>query len=311
MPEPRPRQRLVVAFVLLTVLSSGLRADSRFTAATFNIENYHLVDTATRSAKPEAGRAQVALALATLHPDVVALQEVGGRPALLELQTRLREAGLSLPHAEIVHGADTNIQLALLSRFPIVGRHPHTNDSYLLEGRRHRVSRGFLEAELQITPRYRLTVLAAHLKSKRVVADAAESELREQEARLFRGKIEAILHSDPKAHLLVCGDLNDTPDSRPIRLILGQGGPRLIDTRPAEPNGDSALSENPRQRPRRVVWTHHYGVEDSFSRLDYLLLSGELAQSWRPEGTRIFVQPDWGVASDHRPILAEFVITGP
>ena len=50
----------------------------------------------------------------------------------------------------IVFGYDTNIQVAVLSRFPFTARRPHTNENYLLRGRRFRVSRGFVEAEIDV-----------------------------------------------------------------------------------------------------------------------------------------------------------------
>ena len=62
-----------------------------------------------------------------------------------------------------------------------------------------------------------------------------------------------------------------------------------------------------KHQPRRITWTHFYGKEDSYSRLDYILLSRGLAREWRPEGSYVFTAPDWGLASDHRPVVCEFV----
>ena len=31
-----------------------------------------------------------------------------------------------------------------------------------------------------------------------------------------------------------------------------------------------------------------------------------MAKEWKPEGTYALTLPNWGVASDHRPIVAEF-----
>jgi endonuclease/exonuclease/phosphatase family metal-dependent hydrolase len=296
--------------LLLALLASGQpqgQAEVRFTVGTFNVENYLLQAAGTRRAKTLAARAHVAASLASAKPDILALQEIGGPGALADLQQRLRQAGLALPHSELITGADTNIHVALLSRFAIRRRSPHTNDVFLLDGRRHRVGRGFLEAELEVTPSYRLTVLVAHLKSKRTVMDGDEAELRAQEARLLRGYIDEAFQRQPDVNLLVCGDLNDTPDSRPIRWVRGTGIRSLVDARPAESAGPAEAGSTTRNRSRRVVWTHYFAQEESYSRFDYLLMSRGLAREWQPEGTRIVTGPDWGLASDHRPIVAEFL----
>ncbi len=64
--------------------------------------------------------------------------------------------------------------------------------------------------------------------------------------------------------------------------------------------------------PKRL-WKHlsnqpSVGKEDTYSRIDYILLSRGMARSWRPEGSYVFAAPDWGLASDHRPVVCEFVV---
>jgi endonuclease/exonuclease/phosphatase family metal-dependent hydrolase len=294
-------------FPLLSALLAFEAFGERFRVATYNVENYLLEPVGTRTPKPEAHRAKVAEMILSIRPDVIAFQEIGGTNALLEIQGRLAAKGLDLPHMELVHGADEAIQVGILSRFPIVSRKPHTNESFLLDGRRFRVSRGFLEVGIQPSPGYRFTLFTAHLKSKRTTAAADEAQLREQEARLLRGLVEERLKEKPDANIVVCGDFNDTKDSRAIRALVG-GNTRtpLTDTRPVERNGDHLPSENPRWDPRHVAWTHFYGKEDTYSRFDYLLLSPGMVREWRREGSYLPVVADWGLASDHRPVVCEF-----
>jgi endonuclease/exonuclease/phosphatase family metal-dependent hydrolase len=131
--------------------------------------------------------------------------------------------------------------------------------------------------------------------------------LREQEAIKLREKIEARLAAKPNVNLIVLGDFNDVKDSRSTRTLLGRGKMGLFDTRPFERNGDDQPNSNPRFEPKNITWTHYYGKEDSYSRIDYILLNGGMKNEWLPKETYIATLPNWGVASDHRLIVAGFV----
>jgi endonuclease/exonuclease/phosphatase family metal-dependent hydrolase len=275
--------------------------------ATFNTEGYLVEATASRDAKTPASRAKVLDSLVALRADVLALQEMGGTNAVLELRAALGRAGLEYAHWEWVGGFDTNVQVAVLSRFPIVARRPHDQESFLLNGRRFRVTRGFAEVDLQVAPSYRLTVVNAHLKSRRETGAADQADIREEEARLLRRVIDQRLAVNPEANLVVLGDFNDSKDSRPIRMLLGKGKTALIDTRPAERNGDAPSGGRGAIGSRSIAWTHFYAKEDSYGRLDYILLSPGLAREWDREGTYVLALPGWGLASDHRPIVARFL----
>lgn len=294
---------------LLTALwlsIAGLHAAQTFRVATYNVQNYLGTASGTRVAKSDAAKAKIRESIRTLNADVIALQEMGGTNELLELRESLRREGCDFSHWEHVSAWDTNIHVAILSKFPITARRPHTNDSFLLFGKRHYVKRGFAEVEIRVQDHYTFTLLTAHLKSKLTIFDADEQELREEEATLLREKIDAILNRQPNANVVVAGDLNDTRDSKAVRTIIGRKH-ALIDTRPAEDNGDDEPNVNAHYPPPRISWTHYYGKEDSFRRIDYLLVSRGLAREWVTNETRVLKMPNWGTASDHRPIVATFV----
>jgi endonuclease/exonuclease/phosphatase family metal-dependent hydrolase len=196
----------------------------------------------------------------------------------------------------------------VLSRFPIVARRPHTNETFLLDGRRMVVSRGFAEMDIQVNPRFMFTLIAAHLKSRLPSAFADEEEWRYEEAAVLRKVIDARLAQDPAQNIAVVGDLNDAPDSKPLRVIVGHGTTRLFDTRPAERNGDGADGS---RESRRITWTDYYAKDDVYSRIDYILLGRGLQNRWLKEETYILATPNWGLASDHRPLVAGFSVPAP
>jgi endonuclease/exonuclease/phosphatase family metal-dependent hydrolase len=277
-----------------------------FRVATYNVEGYLETATASRTAKSAESKAKVRESILALKPDVLALQEIGSAAALFELRDSLKAEGLDLPNWELVGGADTNIYVAILSKFPFSARRPHTNDNFLLSGRRFRVSRGFAEVDIQVDARYTFTVIAAHLKSRRTSAMADEAELRLEEAKLLREKIDARLAASPNVNLIVLGDFNDSKDSASTKAVIGKGKFKLVDTRPAERNGDDARAWSVAQEPRNVNWTHYYARDDTYSRLDYIMLSPGMAREWVPAGTYVLSLPNWGIGSDHRPIVATF-----
>jgi endonuclease/exonuclease/phosphatase family metal-dependent hydrolase len=299
--------RWISCFIFLACFSRVTFA-IEFRVVSYNLENYLDQPTESRRfTKSAQAKAQIRTNLKALRPDVIALQEVGQPSALLELQRSLKAEGIDLPHYEFVRGWDTNIHVCVLSKFPIVARRPHTNDTYLLSGRRFHVSRGFAEVDIQPAANYKFTLLVAHLKSQRTGPEADEAEMRAEEAKLLRAKVDARFAANPNVNLIVCGDLNDNYNADPIKAVIGRGKHALRDTRPAERNGDDQPNAiNPRWFPRNVAWTHYYGMEDSYSRLDYILVSPGMTREWVEEETFVLTMPNWGIGSDHRPIVATF-----
>jgi endonuclease/exonuclease/phosphatase family metal-dependent hydrolase len=278
-----------------------------FSVATYNLENYLDQSAGHRRPKPESARARIRESIRALKPDIIALQEIGGTNALLELRATLNSEGLAYTHWEMVSGFDTNLHVAVLSRFAFVSRHPHTDEAFLLNGRQFHVSRGFAEVNVQVNAGYEFTLIATHLKSRREVPEADEAELREQEATLLRGIIDARLTANPNVNLVVLGDFNDLKNSRPVRTILGRGKTALIDIRPIERNGDDPTMSGTDEPPRNVAWTYYFAKDDTYSRIDYILVSRGMAREWERDGTYVLALSRWGVASDHRPLVATFI----
>ena len=296
-----------LGLLILAVLDTTMSAAASFRVATYNLENYLDQPTESRQfIKSAEAKAKIRESIRALQPDVLALEEMGTTNALLELRDSLKADGLDLPFWEHVTGADTNIHVAVLSRLPIVARQPHTNESFLLDGRRFHVSRGFVEVTIEAAPGFNFTLLAAHLKSRRPVPQVDEAEQRLEEAKILRNIVNEHFAADPNARLIVLGDFNDVQNSPSTKALIERGKFKLTDTRPAERNGDNTPNPNPHYEPRNVTWTHFYGVEDSYARIDYILLSPAMTRAWLKADSYIATIPNWGLGSDHRPIVASF-----
>ena len=307
-PFGRRRHFLLIILALGWFCSPAPAADT-FRVATYNVENY--LDQPTESRphiKSAEARAKVRESIRALNPDVIALEEMGGISALMELRSSLKTDGLDYPYWEHISGADTNIHVAVLSKLPIVARHPHTNDAFLLDGRRFYVSRGFAEVDIRAAPDFTFTLIAGHLKSRRPVPDADEAEERFEEAKILRGIVDEHLKANPDVKLIVLGDFNDVKNSDSMKTVIGHGKSKLTDTRPAERNGDNAPNPIPFFEPQNITWTYYYGKEDTYSRVDYILLSPAMVRDWVKNETYVLTMPNWGVASDHRPIVATFKV---
>src|SRR5215468_525016 len=114
------RRFFSVAIVILATLYSSLAAQAgTFRVATYNLEGYLDEPTTSRSSKTVESKARIRESIRAAKPDILALQELGEVKALLELQDSLKKEGLDLPHWDWISGPDTNIHVAVLSRFAI------------------------------------------------------------------------------------------------------------------------------------------------------------------------------------------------
>jgi endonuclease/exonuclease/phosphatase family metal-dependent hydrolase len=305
--RPEGGRLTVSSLLFIPLIAWTYLADAEtFRVATYNLNNYLDAPTETRRAKSEESKAKVRESILAIKPDVVALEEMGTISALEELRASLKTQGLDFPNWEYVSGFDTNIHVAILSKFPFTSVRPQTNDYFLLNGKRFRVSRGFAVVDVQVNTNYSFTLIAAHLKSKRPVASADETELRHEEAKVLREKINEAFAANPNVNLVVLGDLNDYKDAASTKEVIGRGKNKLVDTRPAERNGDDPASPPRMLDAPTVTWTHYYATEDVYSRLDYILLSPGMAREWVTNESYVLALPNWGKGSDHRPVVATF-----
>ncbi len=275
-------------------------ASASFKVMSYNVHNFLLVDRngdgLEDDPKPEDEKQALYTIIAEEAPDILALIEVGGLKFFEEIQDGLRGRGCNYPFSEWIEGTDHARHITLLSRYPIVARHPHTREEYRAGNQMFRVSRGFIEADLQVAPGLRVKVEVAHLKSKRTVSSGPifADAMRVEEARLLRQCVNDGLAAHPREKLVLMGDFNDTPDSPSIRLILADMTHPLFDLHAINAKGyDGTFYYRPRKR---------------FERIDYLLVSAALREDYIVGSARLRDDRLAWKASDHFPVMAQFRI---
>jgi endonuclease/exonuclease/phosphatase family metal-dependent hydrolase len=277
--------------------TSGLPAGLRFVA--YNVENWLTMDRMVdnrqlkNAPKPDSEKKAVIKLLANNKPDIIGLCEIGEAKDFAEIQKSLKAAGLDLPHSYYTGGSDPVRHLGLLSRFPIISTAKPAETDFRLNGQTFSINRGILDATIKARGKsYRF--LGVHLKSKRVIEDADQEEMRVHEARLLRRHVDALLRENPQARLIVYGDFNDTRSTKTLKTITGSY------------NDPGYLTAIPAKDSRGDAWTHHWALQDVYSRIDFITVSRSLRPEVDFRASRIIDDPDWSKASDHRPLLAIF-----
>jgi endonuclease/exonuclease/phosphatase family metal-dependent hydrolase len=285
-----------VALWMALVVSSFAET---LTVATYNVENYVAADRMVEGIyrkdypKPEAAKAALRAVIRAMNADMLALQEVGPQPYLEELRRDLKSEGCDYPHVAWMEAADTERHVAVLSRRPFTAVTRHTDLAFGYFGKEERVKRGMLEVRVAAEGG-EVALFVVHLKSRYTDrADDPESARRRAgEAEAVRDRVLRIFPEPEKAgaRFLIVGDFNDAPGSRPVRAVSARGKTTIADVLAA---ADS----------RGETWTHFYRKEDSYSRVDYVLVSPGLKPAVMDGRAAIFDGAGVREASDHRPVV--------
>ncbi|PTY06984.1 endonuclease/exonuclease/phosphatase family protein [Opitutaceae bacterium EW11] len=283
--------------VVIVAACAAARAE-QLTVATYNLENYLATDRFFDGAyrrgfpKPEAEKTALRAVIRAANADVLAVEELGARPYLKELQRDLRRDGCDYPYAELLEADDPDRHVAVLSRRPFASVTRHTDLKLKYFGAQEAVKRGLLEVRFAVAGG-EVAVFIVHLKSR--FTDRSDDPLsavrRAGEAEAIRDRVLQRFPEPQKARFLIVGDFNDAPGSRPLRALCQRGSVRIGEPLPAE---DS----------RGETWTHRFRKEDSYSRVDYVVVSPGLKDAVAAGRARIVdVLPQTRDASDHRPVL--------
>lgn len=280
----------------LVLLFLALASAQALTVATYNVENYLVADRMVEGVfrpsypKPESEKAALRTVIAAIAPDILAIQEMGKRPFLEELRRDLKDAGHDYPHGDVLDAGDEDRHVAFLSKIPPKTVRHHANVAVTYQGKRDRIKRGVLEVTFD-TPRGEITVFIVHLKSRRTEdpADPEGAAQRGAEAEAVRDLVLSRFPDPARGLFVICGDFNDTRGSRAVRAMVKRG--------------NTAVGEILRTTDSRgEAWTHYYRREDTYSRIDYMLISAELKPLIAGARGHIHDGPGVTEASDHRPV---------
>lgn len=201
-------------------------------------------------------------AIRKVNADVICLQEVESLPVLDRFNSYYL-GGLQYVHRAVIDCFDPRqIDVAVLSRFPIVSLRSH-RDERNKAGTGFLFSRDCLEIEIDVGGKL-LTLYANHFKSMMEGREATRLRRQEQADRVAAIVDARWKKSGYKGNFVVLGDLNDYPEGKTaLGALLGHKGLVNVLTR----------------LPETERWTHYYAGGNSYSQLDYLLLSKGLAQA--------------------------------
>ncbi len=281
-------------------LSLGARAET-LTLATYNIENYVATNRMTEAGfrkdypKPESEKRALRAVIRALNADVLVLQEMGPQPYLDELQRDLKTEGLDYPHAALATAADADRHVALLSRRPLKAVTTHTDLEFHYFGAKEKVKRGLLEATVN-TAAGEVTIFALHLKSRFTERpdDPFSTIRRTGEAAAVRDCVLRKFPAPANARFVILGDCNDSKASKALERLRDRGKTSVTTLLPATD-------------PRGEAWTHAFRRDDTYTRVDHILVSPGLLPAVQGGVARIFDGDGVRSASDHRPVAVTLV----
>ncbi|MEV6317045.1 endonuclease/exonuclease/phosphatase family protein [Streptomyces sp. NPDC051776] len=160
--------------------------------------------------------------IAEVDADILLTVEVEDRLALDRFNEQVLKDQMGARHYPfnmLIDGNDSRgIDVGLFSRRPINCIHSHIFDT---ASGRTIFSRDCPEYEIELPDGKALWLLGNHFKSKGFGNAAESADKRKRQAERVRTIYEAALKRS--ARVVVAGDLNDTPDSEPVELLLSAG----------------------------------------------------------------------------------------
>lgn len=209
--------------------------------------------------------------LTDLDADVIGVIEAESRPALRDFNKLILPAvqGTPFRHVMLIDGNDSRgIDVGLLCRkgYPIDSMRSHVDDQ--TASGESLFSRDCPEYVVTTPQNNRLVILVNHFKSKGFGAPAASNARRKIQAQRVAEIYNGLSHAGEE-FVAVVGDLNDTPDSDPLKPLLAGTNLKDAFVHPAFDDGGHPGT---------------YGSCTAANKIDYLLLSPPLMDKVKKGG---------------------------
>lgn len=217
--------------------------------------------------------------------DILAIVEAESRPVLAEMNEFVigQVGGTPYPHIMVIDGNDRRgIDVGIMTKdgYDIGDMRSHVHD--LNASGQAVFSRDCPEYAVTTPGGKRVWVIPNHFKSKYGGNDASSQARRQAQAQ-EAAKIYRRLRSAGEDLVIVLGDLNDTPDSDPLRPLLS------TDLRDASEHPSFTDFEFNVSNGHRGIGT--FGLGNDSNKIDYLLLSPALFS--RMTGGGLFRKGAW------------------
>lgn len=210
--------------------------------------------------------------------DIVGVVEAEDRIALKKFSDQLLKdvGGTPYAHVMVIDGNDDRgIDVGVMTRkgYDILSINCHVDDT---DSKGIIFGRDCPEYAISTPSGETVWVLVNHLKSKGYGTAAESNDKRNRQAKRVAALYE-LLRKDGYKHVVVLGDMNDTPDSAPLRPLLKNTDLKDVFTHPKFDDGG---------RPGT------YGNCAASNKIDYILLSPALFKAVKKAG--VFRKGVWG-----------------
>ena len=202
----------------------------------------------------DMARENTAKVIKKVNADIACVIEADNRIALKRFDTHLLNS--KYKHEMLIDGNDQRgIDVGIISKHVFGNIQTHIYDK---ESNKTVFSRDCLEVEVKISATKSIHFLINHFKSKGYDMDGSSATKRKRQANRVK---EILQNYDLDNDLVVvAGDLNDTPNSDPLKPLLN-----------ITKMHDVLFLEHGNDMSKR--WTYHY---NDFEQIDYILVSSAL-----------------------------------